>query len=54
LTGCNGLNGAQRLNVWNCLEETIGFGSLAKVLEPPSLVKEIKSDLEKAVRSYGQ
>jgi len=40
------------LNFWNHL--IIGFGSLAKVLEPASLVKEIKNDLGKALRAYAR
>lgn len=32
----------------------LGFGSLAKVLEPASFVKEIKDDLGKAVKSYAK
>jgi predicted DNA-binding transcriptional regulator YafY len=32
----------------------LGFGSLAKVLEPTSLVKEIKDDLGKSLRSYAK
>jgi predicted DNA-binding transcriptional regulator YafY len=30
----------------------MGFGSLARVLEPESLVKEIKNDLGKSLKSY--
>jgi predicted DNA-binding transcriptional regulator YafY len=30
----------------------MGFGSLAKVLEPAPLVKEIKDDLGKSLKSY--
>jgi predicted DNA-binding transcriptional regulator YafY len=32
----------------------MGFGSLAKVLEPASLVEEIKDDLGKALSSYAK
>jgi predicted DNA-binding transcriptional regulator YafY len=32
----------------------MGFGSLAKVLEPVSLVKEIKHDLGKSLKSYAK
>lgn len=39
--------GTKEIKTW-----ILGFGSLAKVLEPPSLVKEIKKDLEKSMRSY--
>jgi predicted DNA-binding transcriptional regulator YafY len=40
--------GTKEIKTW-----ILGFGSLAKVLEPPSLVKEIKDDLERSLRSYG-
>jgi proteasome accessory factor B len=30
----------------------LGFGCLAKVLEPASLVREIKDDLGKSLKSY--
>jgi hypothetical protein len=30
----------------------MGFGSLAKVLEPASLVKEIKDDLARSLKAY--
>jgi predicted DNA-binding transcriptional regulator YafY len=40
--------GTKEIKTW-----ILGFGSLAKVLEPASLVKEIKDDLEKSPRSYG-
>ena len=36
------------------LERSLGFGSLAVVVEPASLVKEIKDDLGKALRSYAK
>jgi predicted DNA-binding transcriptional regulator YafY len=39
--------GTKEVSTW-----IMGFGSLAKVLEPPSLVKEIKDDLGKSLRSY--
>ena len=49
----NVLNGAKRLNDLNILNHlTVGFGSLAKVLEPASLVKEVKDDPGKALKSY--
>ncbi len=32
----------------------LGFGSLAKVLKPASVVNEIKNDLEKSLRSYAK
>jgi predicted DNA-binding transcriptional regulator YafY len=32
----------------------MGFGSLAKVLEPGSLVNEIKDELRKALKFYGK
>jgi len=32
----------------------MGFGSLAKVLEPASLLKKIKDDLGRALKSYGK
>jgi predicted DNA-binding transcriptional regulator YafY len=40
--------GTKEIRTW-----ILGFGSLAKVLEPPWLVKEIKGDLQKALGSYG-
>jgi predicted DNA-binding transcriptional regulator YafY len=39
--------GTKEIKTW-----ILGFGSLAKVLEPVSLVKEVKDDLRKSVRSY--
>ena len=39
--------GTKEIKTW-----IMGFGSLAKVLEPASLVKEIKDDLAKALKSY--
>lgn len=39
--------GTKEIKTW-----ILGFGSLAKVLEPPSLVKEVKEDQEKSLRSY--
>ncbi len=39
--------GTKEIKTW-----IMGFGSLAKVLEPASLVKEIKDDLEKSLKSY--
>ena len=41
--------GTKEIKTW-----ILGFGSLVKVLEPASLVKEIKDDLEKALRSYAK
>jgi len=32
----------------------MGFGSLAKVLEPASLVNEIKDDLGRALKAYAK
>ena len=40
--------GTKEIKAW-----IMGFGSLAKVLEPASLVKEIREDLRKALKSYG-
>jgi proteasome accessory factor B len=39
--------GTKEIKTW-----ILGFGSLAKVLEPPSLVEEIKDDLGRALKSY--
>lgn len=39
--------GTKEIKTW-----ILGFGSLAKVLEPVSLVKEIKEELRKSLRSY--
>lgn len=39
--------GTKEIKTW-----IMGFGSLAKVLEPASLVKEIKDDLGKALKAY--
>jgi predicted DNA-binding transcriptional regulator YafY len=39
--------GTKEIKTW-----IMGFGALAKVLEPASLVKEIKDDLKKSLRSY--
>ncbi len=41
--------GTKEMKTW-----ILGFGSLAKVLEPTSLVKEVKDDLEKSLRSYAK
>jgi len=41
--------GTKEIKTW-----IMSFGSLAKVLEPASLVKEIKNDLGKALKSYGK
>ncbi|MGH7783094.1 MAG: hypothetical protein ACREO5_04545 [Candidatus Binatia bacterium] len=43
----------QRSKDLNCLGD-MGFGSLAKVLEPASLVKEINDELGKALKSYAK
>ncbi|MGH7846614.1 MAG: helix-turn-helix transcriptional regulator [Candidatus Binatia bacterium] len=39
--------GTKEIKTW-----ILGFGSLAKVLEPASLVKEVQDDLGKALKSY--
>jgi len=39
--------GIKEIKTW-----IMGFGALAKVLEPASLVKEIKDDLGKSLKSY--
>ena len=39
--------GTKEIKTW-----IMGFGSIAKVLEPAALVKEIKDDLEKSLKSY--
>ena len=41
--------GTKEIKTW-----ILGFGSLAKVLEPASLVKEIKGDLGRALRAYAK
>jgi predicted DNA-binding transcriptional regulator YafY len=41
--------GTKEIKTW-----IMGFGSLARVLEPESLVKEIKEDLSKALRFYAK
>jgi predicted DNA-binding transcriptional regulator YafY len=41
--------GTKEIRTW-----IMGFGSLAKVLEPASLVKEIKDDLGRALRAYAR
>jgi predicted DNA-binding transcriptional regulator YafY len=41
--------GIKEIKTW-----IMGFGALAKVLEPASLVKEIKDDLEKSMKSYAK
>jgi proteasome accessory factor B len=41
--------GTQEIKTW-----IMGFGALARVFEPASLVKEIKDDLGKALKSYGK
>lgn len=40
--------GTREIKTW-----ILGFGALARALEPASLVTEIKEDLEKSLRSYG-
>jgi predicted DNA-binding transcriptional regulator YafY len=40
--------GTKEIKTW-----ILGFGSLAKVLEPTSLVKEIKEDVARSVKAYG-
>jgi predicted DNA-binding transcriptional regulator YafY len=41
--------GTKEIKTW-----ILGFGSLAKVLEPALLVKEIKDDLGKSLKSYAK
>ena len=41
--------GTKEIKTW-----IMGFGSLAKALEPASLVKEIKDDLGKSLKSYAK
>ena len=41
--------GIKEIKTW-----ILGFGSLAKVLEPAFLLKEIRDNLEKSLRSYGR
>jgi predicted DNA-binding transcriptional regulator YafY len=41
--------GTKEIKTW-----ILGFGSLAKILEPASLVKEIKDDLGRALNAYGK
>ena len=41
--------GTKEIKTW-----IMGFGALAKVLEPASLVREIKEDLAKSLKSYGK
>jgi predicted DNA-binding transcriptional regulator YafY len=41
--------GTKEIKTW-----IMGLGSLAKVLEPASLVKEMKDDLGRALKSYGK
>jgi predicted DNA-binding transcriptional regulator YafY len=40
--------GTKEIKTW-----IMGFGSLAKVLEPGSLIEEIKGDLAKSLKAYG-
>jgi predicted DNA-binding transcriptional regulator YafY len=39
--------GTKEIKTW-----IMGFGSLAKVLEPAFLVKEVKDDLERSLKFY--
>jgi proteasome accessory factor B len=41
--------GTKEIKTW-----ILGFGSLAKVLEPAELVKEVKEELGKALRGYAR
>jgi predicted DNA-binding transcriptional regulator YafY len=41
--------GTKEIKTW-----ILGFGSMVKVLEPASLVKQVKDDLEKSLRSYAK
>jgi predicted DNA-binding transcriptional regulator YafY len=41
--------GTKEIKTW-----IMGFGALAKVLEPASLIREIKEDLAKSLKSYGK
>jgi predicted DNA-binding transcriptional regulator YafY len=41
--------GTKEIKTW-----ILGFGSLVKVLEPASLVKEIKGELHKSLKSYAR
>jgi proteasome accessory factor B len=41
--------GTKEIKTW-----IMGFGSLAKALEPASLVKEINDDLTKSLKSYAK
>ena len=41
--------GTKEIKTW-----IMGFGSLAKVLEPASLIKQIKQDLAKSLKSYAK
>jgi len=41
--------GTKEIKTW-----ILGFGSLSKVLEPASLVKEVKDDLGRALRAYAK
>jgi len=41
--------GTKEIKTW-----IMGFGSLARVLEPAPLVKEIKDDLGRALKSYAK
>ena len=41
--------GTKEIKTW-----IMGFGSLAKVLEPASLVKEVKDDLTRSLRFYAK
>jgi proteasome accessory factor B len=39
--------GTKEIKTW-----ILGFGSLAKVFEPASIVKEVKEDLRKSLKAY--
>jgi predicted DNA-binding transcriptional regulator YafY len=41
--------GTKEIRTW-----IMGFGSLAKVLEPASLLKEIKAELGKSLKAYAK
>jgi predicted DNA-binding transcriptional regulator YafY len=51
-------NGSLELNIRSRRNEgdqdlILGFGSLAKVLEPASLVEEVKENLAMSLKAYG-
>jgi predicted DNA-binding transcriptional regulator YafY len=41
--------GTKEIKTW-----ILGFGSLARVLEPAVLVKAVRDDLERAMKSYAK